>query len=57
LKDGVFEGIDVKLPGNWDNHLRMRYGDYTKLPPADQRIGHKPYVLYLGDIEPISNRE
>ena len=48
LQDGHFEGIKVKLPGNWDKHLRMRYGDYTQLPPLDQRIGHKPYVLDFG---------
>lgn len=45
LVDGEFEGICVKLPNDWNNHLQRRYGDYMSMPPADQRLGHKPYML------------
>lgn len=50
LAQGVFEGIPVKLPGNYQAHLRKRYGDYTQLPPEDKRVGHVPYILDFGDI-------
>lgn len=46
---GSFEGRTVRLPGDWDGFLRARYGDYSKLPPEEKRIGHKPYLLDLGD--------
>lgn len=49
LEDGIFEGIAIKLPGNWDMHLCSRYGDYMQLPPEDARVGHTPYILDFGD--------
>ena len=45
LEEGVFEGIKVKLPGNYQDHLTRRYGDYSNLPPEGERIGHVPYKL------------
>ena len=46
---GVFEGLTVFLPKNWDYHLSHRYGDYMSLPPEKDRLGHEPYVLDFGD--------
>lgn len=48
LKDGQFEGHAIKLPGEWDRHLKSRYGDYMTFPPEEERIGHKPYILDFG---------
>lgn len=49
LEDGVFEGISVKLPKNWDMHLTSRYGDYMQLPPEEDRLGHKQYIIDFGE--------
>ena len=49
LEDGIFEGVKVKLPGNWDRHLTSRYDDYMEFPPEEERIGHKPYILDFGE--------
>ena len=46
---GVFEGMTVNLPANWDRHLTDRYGDYMKLPPHEARVGHIPYILDFGN--------
>lgn len=48
LKDIFFEDITVKIPNNYDIYLRTHYDDYMKLPPENQRYGHKPYKIYLG---------
>lgn len=45
LVDGMFEGLNIKMPNDWDGHLKRRYGDYMSMPPANQRLGHKPYLL------------
>ena len=50
LEKARFEDVDVFIPGNWKEHLKMRYGDYTNLPPEDERCGHVPYILDLGDF-------
>ena len=48
LKKAMFNDIEVVIPGDHKTHLRMRYGDYSKLPPESERIGHVPYILDLG---------
>lgn len=45
---GEFNGHLIKLPNGWANHLASRYGDYMQLPPEEQRLGHKPYLLDFG---------
>ena len=40
-----FEGLDVRCPGHVEDYLRHNYGDYLKLPPEDNRVGHRPYIL------------
>lgn len=50
LEKAQFEDIEVNLPGDWKTHLYMRYGDYSQMPPEDQRCGHVPYILDFGDI-------
>ena len=50
LRDAIFENYSIKIPGDHRTHLRMRYGDYSSLPPEDQRYGHIPYILDFGDV-------
>jgi lipopolysaccharide cholinephosphotransferase len=40
LTNGMFEGIEVKLPNKYDTYLRSLYGNYMELPPIDQRKTH-----------------
>ena len=53
LRFGSFEGIRVTLPGDYENHLTRRYGDYSSLPDEEHRIGHVPYILDLGKDDTI----
>ena len=45
---GTFEGVNVKLPLGYHEHLTSRYGNYLELPPEEKRIGHLPYKLDFG---------
>ncbi len=47
LAEAQFEGIPVKIPGNYDAYLTTHYGDYRKLPPEQDRLGHRPYEVRL----------
>ena len=41
-----FEGLQVKVPKEYDAVLRASYGDYMQLPPAEQRVPSHEYQLY-----------
>lgn len=43
-----FQHFNYLIPCDYDNHLKLRYGNYKELPPKNERIGHKPYVLDFG---------
>jgi lipopolysaccharide cholinephosphotransferase len=44
-----FEGLRVPVPGRWHEYLAQIYGDYTRLPPPDERHPrHEVTVLSLG---------
>lgn len=49
LKEHVFDGRNYYIPNNYDVYLKTQYGDYMSLPPIDQRFGHKPYKIDLGE--------
>lgn len=42
-----FEGEFIKCPRDIDKYLENEFGDYMKLPPVENRVGHKPYILEL----------
>ena len=53
--EGVFEGLKINLPLDWDKYLSSLYRDYMTPPPEDKRVGHhdavvvdceKPYTEY-----------
>ena len=55
----VFEGMEVKIPAQYDKWLTQVYGDYMQLPPVEKRVGHhyvdaidfnKPYTEYTEEI-------
>lgn len=40
-----FEGFSLKIPQGYEINLFNRYGDISKLPPEEERFGHKAYIL------------
>jgi lipopolysaccharide cholinephosphotransferase len=55
LERGMFDGICVNLPGDYKTHLKMRYGDYSKDLPENERYGHVPYILDFGMVSKGEN--
>lgn len=49
--EAEFEGRRVYIPSGYEINLRNRYGDIERLPPVDKRVGHKPYILNLGEVD------
>lgn len=43
-----FEDTEFNIPRNYDAYLTSHYGNYNELPPKEQRYGHKPYKVDLG---------
>lgn len=41
-----FENYEFRVPRQYDTVLRHGYGDYMKLPPEEERIGHHYYRVY-----------
>lgn len=41
-----FNGELFRVPYKYDELLRIMYGDYMKLPPENERIGHHFYKVY-----------
>ena len=44
--DLEFEGLKVKAPKNYDEILRITYGDYMQLPPLKKRKSHHYFKAY-----------
>lgn len=42
-----FDRIQLPVPGNYDEYLRRKFGDYWILPPEEARYGHLPYQVEL----------
>lgn len=45
-KEGVFEGLTVKIPADADAFCSQLYGDYMLLPPKEKRITHHEHYYY-----------
>ncbi|MGM0167264.1 lipopolysaccharide cholinephosphotransferase [Enterococcus sp. AZ135] len=48
-EDVEFEGHMFRAIKNRKDFLTLRYGDYLKLPPKEERVTHHPYDFYLID--------
>ena len=48
LVEHKFEEIIILLPGDFHQYLTTHYGEYMKLPPLEERVGHRPYLIDLG---------
>lgn len=45
-KDGIFEGLTVKIPADADAFCKQLYGDYMQLPPEEKRITHHQHYYF-----------
>lgn len=48
---GMFEGIEVNLPFNYDVYLSSLYGNYMQVPPVEKRERHFVYKYSLNTNE------
>lgn len=46
-----FEHLACNVPENYDAVLKTIYGDYMKLPPKEQRVGHLPVKFDCSGVE------
>ena len=44
----LFENRTMYIPSGYKINLLNRYGNINRLPPEDNRVGHRPYILDLG---------
>lgn len=47
--EAKFEGRSIYIPSGYEVNLKNRYGDIERLPPIAKRVGHKPYIMNLGE--------
>lgn len=45
--DMMFETYMLPMPGNYESYLKKQYGNYMKMPPKEQRVGHVPYKVKI----------
>lgn len=41
----TFEGLDVRVPEDYDSYLSQKYGDWRCELPANQQVSHHEYVV------------
>lgn len=49
FRKAEFEGRSVYIPSGYEINLANRYGSIDRLPPENKRVGHKPFILDLGE--------
>lgn len=49
VSKGLFEGIEVNLPGDTDAYLKNLFGDYMKIPDIKDREKHFIYDIKFYD--------
>lgn len=62
--DVDFENTKIKVPKMYDEYLSAQFGDYMKLPSADEREGHHygiidlniPYKNFIEDCDLVKTR-
>lgn len=52
LKKHIFNEKEYYIPNEVDKYLKTHYGNYMELPPIEQRFGHKPFLIDLGNNKP-----
>lgn len=45
--DVNFEGKKVKMFENYDDYLKVIYGDYMRLPPLEKQVSHHNFIAYI----------
>jgi lipopolysaccharide cholinephosphotransferase len=40
IRETMFEGMKVNIPGKYDDYLKNLYGDYMEIPPVEDREQH-----------------
>lgn len=50
-----FEDMMAPIPSGYDEILRAFYGDYMRLPPENERIGHHFYRLFKANAIEVNN--
>ena len=51
LIETEFEGHMLYISAYADDWLKMQYGDYMKLPPEEDRMGHNTAAFYRFEDE------
>ena len=49
LKKVKFEDIEVNIPNNYDENLKLEYGEYMELPPEESRFRPAPEEIDFGE--------
>ena len=49
VTEAEFEGYSLFIPAQYDSILKMRYGDYMKLPPEKERVYSHSIDCYIDD--------
>lgn len=50
-----FNGIPMRFPGRVEEYLKLRYGDYMTLPPAEERHNHPPAEFDFGPYKEVED--
>ena len=45
-----FEGRKYAAPVQYDEYLKMQYGNYMQLPPKEKRISHDMHAYWVGNV-------
>ena len=45
-----FEGRKYAAPVQYDEYLKMQYGNYMQLPPEEKRISHDMHAYWVGNV-------
>lgn len=56
-KSALFENTMYSEPNNWEKYLEMRYGEWKKLPPQNQRVFHHFKYLDFDDENLLEDKK